>query len=110
MNLQENIKRILKEYDADKMIKLIGGYLNHTHPKFNKKDVSTEEYEDTRGYPVIIFSDDYIYLAKYHYGSKELQLSTSLFNELEGFFSDEMEYVIDWFNNEFGENAEYVTY
>ncbi len=82
------------------------------HPRFNKKDVYTEEYEDKRGYPVITFYDDenHVYLGKYHYGTKELQLSIALFNELEGLFNDEMEYVIDWFNNEFGENAEYVTY
>jgi hypothetical protein len=110
MNLQENIRRILREYDSDKMIELVGEYMNFMHPRFNKKDVTTEEYEDTRGYPVIYFSDDYIWLATYHYGTKELQLSTALFNELEGLFNDEMEYVIDWFNNEFGKNAEYVTY
>jgi hypothetical protein len=109
-NLQENIRRILREYDSDKMIGLVGEYMNFMHPRFNKKEVTTEEYEDTRGYPVIYFSDDYIWLATYHYGTKELQLSTALFNELEGLFNDEMEYVIDWFNNEFGKNAEYVTY
>jgi hypothetical protein len=32
------------------------------------------------------------------------------FNELENLFNDEMEYVIDWFNNEFDLDAEYVTY
>ena len=64
-----------------------------------------------RNVNIISWSDDYhIYLGKYHYGTKELQLSTALFNELEGVFNDEMEYVIDWFNNEFNLNAEYVTY
>ena len=110
MNLQENIRRILREYDSDKMTELVGEYMNSMYPRFNKKDVSTEEYEDKRGYSVIYFSDGPIYLGNYHYGTKELQLSRPLFNELEGLFNDEMEYVIDWFNNEFGENAEYVTY
>ena len=112
MNLQENIRRILREYDSDKMIELVGEYMNLMHPIFNKKYVDTEEYEDTSGYPVIVFSDDenHLYLGKYHYGTKELQLSIGLFNELEGLFNDEMEYVIDWFNNEFNLNAEYVTY
>ena len=110
MNLQENIRRILREYDSDKMTELVGDYMNSMYPIFNKKYVDTEEYEDTSGYPVIVFSYDHIYLGKYHYGTKELQLSTALFNELEGLFNDEMEYVIDWFNNEFNLNAEYVTY
>ena len=112
MNIQESIRRILREYDSDKMIGLVGEYINFMHPRFNKKDVTTEEYEDKRGYPVITFYDDenHLYLGKYHYGTKELQLSIGLFNELEGLFNDEMEYVIDWFNNEFNLNAEYVTY
>ena len=112
MNLQESIRKILKEYDSDKMIELVGGYLNFMYPTFNKKDVNTEEYEDKRGYSVIVFYDykNHLYFGRYHYGTKELQLYTGLFNELEGLFNDEMEYVIDWFNNEFGEDAEYVTY
>ena len=112
MNLQENIRRVLKEYDSDKMIKLVGEYLNVMHPRFNEKDVDVDEYVDSRGFPVVIFTDieNSIYLGKYHYGTKELQLSAKLFNELEGLFNDEMEYVVDWFNNEFGEDAEYVTY
>jgi hypothetical protein len=112
MNLQEHIRKVLKEDHSEKMIMLIGKYLNVMYSGINKKDVFTEEYEDTRGYSVISFHDleNHAYFGKYHYGTKELQLSTALFNELEGLFNDEMEYVIDWFNNEFGKNAEYVTY
>jgi hypothetical protein len=113
MNLQEHIRKVLKEYDSDKMIKLVGEYLNVMHPGFNEKDVDVDEYEDSRGFPVVIFfesGENGIYLARYHYGTKELQLSRAIFNELEGLFNDEMEYVVDWFNNEFGEDAEYVTY
>jgi hypothetical protein len=112
MNLQENIRRVLKEYDSDKMIKLVGEYLNVMHPRFNEKDVDVDEYVDSRGFPVVIFTDieNSIYLGKYHYGTKELKLSSAIFNELEGLFNDEMEYVVDWFNNEFGEDAEYVTF
>jgi hypothetical protein len=112
MNIQEHIRKVLKEEHADKMTNLIGHYLNAMHPFFNNKDVYTEEYSDSRGYPVITFIDNKngIFLGKYHYGDKELQLSERLFNELEGLFNDDMEYVIDWFNNEFDLDAEYVTY
>ena len=112
MNLQESIKRILREYDSNTFLRLVGEYLNYMHPRFNKKDVYTEEYSDKRGYPIVVFYDNenHIYFGKYHYGSNELQLSKALFNELEGLFNDEMEYVIDGFNNEFNLNAEYVTY
>jgi hypothetical protein len=112
MNIQEHIRKVLKEDHADKMTNLIGHYLNAMHPFFNNKDVYTEEYSDSRGYPVITFIDNKngIFLGKYHYGDKELQLNERLFNELEGLFNDDMEYVIDWFNNEFDLDAEYVTY
>lgn len=112
MNLQEHIRKVLMEENSDKMIKLVGQYLKFMYPGFNEKDVDVDEYEDSRGFPVVIFTDieNGIYLAKYHYGTKELQLSKTLFYELEGTFGDDMEYVIDWFNNEFGEDAEYVTY
>jgi hypothetical protein len=112
MNLQEHIRKVLREYDSDKMIKLVGEYLNVMHPRFNEKDVDVDEYVDSRGFPVVIFidSENGIYLGEYHYGTKELKLSAKLFNELEGLFNDEMEYVVDWFNNEFGEDAEYVTF
>jgi hypothetical protein len=112
MNIQEHIRKVLKEDHADKMTNLIGHYLNAMHPFFNNVDVYMEEYADYRGYPVITFIDNKngIFLGKYHYGDKELQLSERLFNELEGLFNDDMEYVIDWFNNEFDLDAEYVTY
>jgi hypothetical protein len=112
MNLQESIRRILKEDHADKTTKLVGYYLNTMHPIFNNKDVYTEEYSDSRGYPVISFFDNEngIYLGKYYYGDKSLELNRTIFNELEGLFNDDMEYVIDWFNDEFDLNAEYVTY
>jgi hypothetical protein len=112
MNIQKHIRKVLKEEHADKMTNLIGHYLNAMHPFFNNVDVYMEEYADYRGYPVITFIDNKngIFLGKYHYGDKELQLSERLFNELEGLFNDDMEYVIDWFNNEFDLDAEYVTY
>jgi len=112
MNLQEHIRKVLREENTDKMIKLVGQYLNFMYPRFNKKDVGVYEYEDRRGFFVVVFTDieNGIYLATYHYGTKELQLSGTIFNELEGLLNDDMEYVIDWFNNEFGEDAEYVTY
>jgi hypothetical protein len=111
-NQQEHIRKVLKEDHSEKMIMLIGKYLNVMYSGINKKDVFTEEYEDTRGYSVISFHDleNHAYFGKYHYGTKELQLSERLFNELENLFNDEMEYVIDWFNNEFDLDAEYVTY
>jgi hypothetical protein len=112
MNLQEQIRKVLKETHTDKMVKIIEKYLSSMYPKFNKKEVYVDEYNDGRGFPIVSFSDieNGIFLGKYHYGTKELELSYPLFSELESTFSDNMEYVIDWFNNEFDLEAEYVTF
>ena len=105
MNLEQ------ENYD-EKIIRLIGTYLSLYYPKFNKDEVDTHEMIDARGFIITNFYDmeNGAPFGKYREGDKELQLSKTLFNELEGTFGDYMEFVIDWFNNEFGEDAEYVIY
>jgi len=82
MNLQEHIRKVLKENHTDKMIKLIDNYIK-------------------------TFYFDY---ATYREYEKELQLNREIFYSLEGIFGDNMDYVVDWFNYNFGEDAEYVTF
>ncbi len=48
--------------------------------------------------------------AKFYFWKGELELNHELFSVLEGFFGDHMTYVIDWFNKEFNQNAETVTF
>ena len=113
MNLQEHIRKVLKEERTESIVKIIGEYIKTFYPNFNKDDVDTHEMIDGRGFIVTMFfesGENGMWFGKYREGEKELQLSTTLFNELEGTFGDDMEYVIDWFNNEFSEDAEYVTY
>ena len=112
MNLKNHIRKLLKENNTDKMIKLVGKYVNAMYPKFNEDEVKFDVHENQNGYLTISYfnPDDDTYLATYRDRQRELQLSVDLFNELYGIFGDEMEYVIEWFNYEFGENAEYVTY
>ena len=57
MNIQKHIRKVLMEENSDKMIKLVGQYLNVMHPRFNEKDVGVYEYEDSRGFPVVVFTD-----------------------------------------------------
>jgi len=54
-------------------------------------------------------SNDFDY-ATYREYEKELQLNREIFYSLEGIFGDNMDYVVDWFNYNFGEDAEYVTF
>ncbi len=70
MNLQEHIRKVLKENHTDKMIKLIDNYMKTFYPQLNRE----------------------------------------IFDSLEGLFGDNMDYVVDWFNYNFSEDAEYVTF
>jgi len=105
MNLQEHIRKVLKENHTDKMIKLIDNYIKTFYPYFNSKDTRSGNY-------VVYFfdpSNDFDY-ATYREYEKELQLNREIFYSLEGIFGDNMDYVVDWFNYNFGEDAEYVTF
>lgn len=48
--------------------------------------------------------------AKYLPDFKELQLDRDLFYTLDNFFGEDMTMVIDWFNNEFNQDAESITF
>ena len=48
--------------------------------------------------------------ARYFFNYKELVLNHDLFMTLENMFGEHMTYVIDWFNNEFGQDATGVGY
>lgn len=93
-----------------KMINMVGSYLKGAYPKFNKENVRLERIrgENERTY----FTDsktDEILATVWEDG--ELTLKRDIFEELEGFFGAErMTYVIEWFNDEFGTKAEYVSF
>jgi hypothetical protein len=109
--LKESISKVLKEERTEKIIKIIGEYIKTFYPKFNNNDADYDVIENGYKYLITTYYDpeDGSFYAKYREQQKELQLSRTMFNELEGTFGDDMDYVVDWFNNEFGENAEYVT-
>jgi hypothetical protein len=112
MNLKEHIRKVLKENHTDKMIKLIDNYMKTFYPYFNNEDVGSNVYDTRSGNYVVYFFDprnDFDY-ATYHEYEKELQLNREIFDSLEGLFGDNMDYVVDWFNYKFSEDAEYVTF
>ena len=114
MNLQESIRRILRETNTEKIIDLISQYMDAMYPDFKDGVVDVEEYDMNGGREFMEVyikpdSDDHVY-ARYFDRRKELELDLEIANSLESMFNDDMTYVIEWFNNEFGTNAEYVTY
>ena len=113
MNLQESIRRILKETSTEKMISLIGQYMNAMYPDFKDGVVDVEELDriDGRIWMEVYRkpNSEHVY-AKYFNSKKELELDLEIANSLESMFNDDMTYVVEWFNNEFGTDAEYVTY
>jgi hypothetical protein len=112
-NLYESIRRILKETNTEKMIRLVGQYMNAMYPDFKEGVVDVEEYEriDGRLWMEVYRkpNSEHVY-AKYYNSKKELELDLEIANSLESMFNDDMTYVVEWFNNEFGTDAEYVTY
>jgi hypothetical protein len=113
MNLQESIRRILKETNTEKMISLVGQYMNAMYPDFKDGVVDIEEYDriDGRIWMEVYRNpiSEHVY-AKYYNSKKELELDLEIANSLESMFNDNMTFVVEWFNNEFGTDAEYVTY
>jgi len=102
----------------DRVIKLIKSFIQNYYPNFTKDMAETAKYtpydDDDDSY--ISYYDPIIKgykgtFATYYYWDSELKLNRELYDALLGFFGGElMEYVIDWFNEEFNQDAKYVTF
>jgi len=91
------------------MTHLVGELVKRVYPDFANGKCYVENMGDEDN-PTIHFFNDIVY-ARYNVWLQELMLREELFNTLENFFGeDKMSYVIDWFNNEFGMDAEYITF
>ena len=130
-DLQESIRKVLREEtELDKQqlkkIKIVKNFINTLYPNFNKEGVKIEKrimdqfggviplayqkrFEDIRYEYRDLETNKYY--ATYHEKNNELQLNRKIFESLEDFLGDEiMEYIIDWFNDEFNKNAESFTF
>jgi hypothetical protein len=120
MNLQESIRRILKEETQNDNLKdlyekvgIVDEFMKTFYPELNNRDVEIIEHDD--GYKMtFIGEDDKItggFYAQYYPLIYELILNPELYKSLRKYLGDSlMEYIIEWFNNEFGLKAEYITY
>jgi len=114
MNLQEQISRIhsmMGTITEDDKSNKFNRIISLSYPNFNKEGVDVEEKEFGTLYKYIDKNDPNLLYAKYWNVVKELQLNKEVFDFLDDFTSEEVfDEVINWFNNEFGTDAEYVTY
>lgn len=101
------------------MIKLIDKMVKQVDPEFNAEQAGEEvTILPAHGTYITYFKKNKKegpksgrdVFAKYRVWDKELELNTDLFFTLEDYFGDEMTAVIDWFNQEFNQDAESVNY
>ena len=110
MNLQESIRRIIKENNTEKILRVIDNYIKENYPKFNETDANYEDYESDDGHIIVTYHnpDGGQFFAIYRDKRNELELNRDIYNDLYMTFDYNIKYVIDWFNFEFGENAKYL--
>lgn len=94
------------------MFGLMSEFMKTIRPNFSKENVSIHRGLTPTELWYIRYYDSETgeRHAKYLPEYKELQLDDDLFNTLEGVFGEDMTMVIDWFNNEFGQDAESITF
>ena len=103
------MKYIVPEF---RMLRLVAMMVNLSEPNFTEEKAKVETYtngDDT--YLAYMVSTKRQPVARYYIWKKELVLDMDLFLLLENYFGENgMTYVIDWFNNEFEQDAESVTF
>ena len=96
-----------------KGVQLIDTIMHVLYPNFNKDNAVIEHKKSNAGRDVIIYDDPKTgnHFCSYWVKEKDLSLSEELFETLENYIGEEeMLYIIEWFNNEFNQQAEYVSY
>ncbi len=109
MNLQENIRRILKEETQG--VTPVAIIINTLYPNFNKENASIKYVKSKFNRDVITYDDPetgYPFCS-YWVDERDLSLNEELFETLVNYLGEEgMLYVIEWFNNEFNQQAKYL--
>ena len=96
-----------------KGVQLIDTIIKSLYPNFNKDNVVIQYKSSDAGRDVILFDDPETnyYYCSYWIEEREISLNSELYDTLENYLGEEeMLYVIEWFNNEFNQHAEYVTF
>jgi hypothetical protein len=121
-NLQEQIRKVLMEefpqedYSNEiiKNVAMVDSVIRTLYPNFNKDDVYMERrFPIGWSIPLDCYFDIETNLkyASIYKKKRELILNKEIYGTLENYLNEDVAtYVIDWFNNEFDTNAEYVTF
>lgn len=90
----------------------MGEFMKTVRPSFSRENVTIHKGITPDEVRYIRYYDDKTgeRYAKYLPEFKELQLDENLFYTLDNFFGEDMTMVIDWFNDEFNQDAETITY
>ena len=114
MKIRETIKKILsEEIEHEEKYGMMGDFIDTFYPFFRKDNADIRKRNISNRYYIIYFfgpdgGGDATMI--YNEDLKELQLSKDMFKTLENYFGEDMDVVLDWFNAEFGLDAEYVTF
>lgn len=122
MNLENIIKKILREEtdqdnymrQANKKMELVRKFMKSFYPDFNREGTEVTKIQIPMSryhfYTYRDMDDDTLY-AKYTDYTRELGLDSEVFDMLETFLGEDlMTFVLEWFNEEFNQNAEHVSY
>lgn len=96
-----------------KLINLVDKFISHAFPTFNKEDAEVMKWDNGDEYYIEYFDKKKggRPFAKYYPFMSQLQLREDVFRALENYLgSGHMDFIIDWFNQEFGQEAENVTF
>lgn len=93
---------------------LVEKIVNILEPNFTEEKAGVASYTGNGDDDYLSYykkTKPHVQFARYYFWKKELVLARELFESLESYFGDQMmTYVIDWFNNEFEQDAQSVTY
>jgi hypothetical protein len=122
MNLQGTIRKVLMEefpqedYSNQiiKNVAIVDSLIRSLYPNFNKDGAHlksrTPLFWNSPLYECFDNETHQIY-GTYIPTKRELHIEKEIYNTLETYLNEDVAtYVIDWFNNEFDTNAEYVTF
>ena len=112
MNLQESIKRILREEtQGETPVEVI---LNTLYPNFNKENASIKYVKSKFNRDVITYDDPetgYPFCS-YWIAFRELTLEYELYETLEKYLNQDTfdDDLLNWFNSEFNKDAEFISF
>ena len=101
----------------DRMLKLVESLIKTIEPNFNEWETDTSTFSNGDDTYILYYLrkkdiTNYTHnLARFYVWRKELQLNRNVFDTLYNYLGDDlMTFVIDWFNKEFDQDAEFVTF